>query len=641
MDAGAKNNEHRIAWAPRCEAPDRSVVCKMQSTLIILMVLFFTPTLSGISSEWFDRNKELKVVFSSSSWKYIEKANYYDSKGEIEKADNYLRNAKELTEKASPFTPTNWPKDWPRDFESLKLLKYAFPDAYINRIIGDFAFSHNKNKEAIKYYQIYLSKCLIPHSDYMEKLAILFEKESLWKEALSVYHDLYKNIETNNFYGKKFILEEILRRIKNIEIGLKKPFVFVLNVSFRDIPEFLQEDFNKIFKEEISKNLKDVEFVKEEDFKKVLTENSITELELEDDNELARVGKMLNIKYVIKAILAKIKENYILQIKIFDTEKSIWFENYEYKNQDFQYLTNFVKRFTFQFQGKEIPSELYLPTNIILWSYETDTWINDLKVSIDNKRIICGCESGSVYIFSEKGELIRKFEMKDRVIKVGISPEGDYFAWACLDGNIYFANIKGVMWNKKFDNLGRALAISENGKFISVGVNNKVWYLDKKGEIFWTKEFSPWITSFTISNDATEIGIGFENGDVCVFTEEGNCKWKTNIGGKITRINFSPKGEVISVEDDKGEISVFDKKGKQIISFKAGEEKKFTFFSQEILYALIGKRGNYFYSLSPDKESLWNYQLKEKINFLESSFDGRNAVVVEGKNLFFVSIEWK
>lgn len=612
----------------------------MRKLLIWIFIVFMYPALSS-GSEWFKKNRELEVVFPTSVWEYVVKADRFDDKGNRKLADYYLRLVRKLTDEARPFLATDWPKGWPRNFESLEVLKYATPSAYINRIIGDFAYSHNREKEAIQYYLFYIRKSIIPDLEYMEKLGRIFESESLWKEALLMYHDLYKNLAARNYHGKKFSLRDIALRVKKTEMKLKKVPVFVLNVTFVDIPDFLQKDFNKMFREKID-NLKGVEFIPERDFNKILAEETLTVQELEDDNELSRIGKMLNAQYIIKGILIKIHKYYVLQIRVFNPEKKLWLEDYEYKNQDFRYLPNFVERFIFQFQEEEIPEELYLPESTMKWSYETDSVIVDLKISLDGKKLICGCESGSVYVFSGNGTVLKKFSMKDSIIKVGISPDGNYFSWSCLDGRIYFANSKGfILWDHKFDNLGRSLAISENGKFVAVGINNEIFFLDRKGEIFWKSELSSWLTSISIPQNARRVIAGTETGTVLSFTEEGNLEWKKNMRGKVIRISFSPNGKIVSVENDTGEVIVFNDAGNQIMSFTAGEEKKFTAFSTDILYVLTGKRGKYFYFFSQDKKKLWNYQIDEKVDILESSLEGNSAATVDGKNIFFISVDWK
>ena len=605
----------------------------------LFVFFFFCVVIYG--SEWFEKNKELSVIYPSEIWNYIKKADYFDTKGQRKHADYYLRLVKRKIEEAKPFIPSDWPKGWPQTRDALKYLKYATPEAYLCRIIGDFAYFHGKYKETLKYYEMYIEKSIIPDTDYMKKIAEIYEKENMLKEARIFYYNLFRVIESKNFHGKKYSLKWIKRKIKKIDFVLREIPILVLDVSYSGVPEFIKSDFNKIFKREV-KNIKNSKIISEVDFQKALKEEMLTKEDLQDEEELSNVGKILNAEYILRPSLTRIRDTYILEVDVFEPVKKMWIENYEFKTQDYQYLSNMVERFVYKFQEKEIPEELYLPENKFLWSFETDSLINDIKISKNGKKIIAGCESGSVYIFTEKGKVSKKFKMSDRVIKVAISGNGEYFSWLCLDGKYYFATDNGViLWSKKLGNFGRGTDISERGRFNVTVVNNKVYYLDRKGEIFWDFEFPEWASFVKISSDAHRVFVGGEKGGLWCISDEGNSLWKKKLDGEIVDIKISENGEFILAETDKNKIHIFKNSGKPVKNFGAGQDIFFTSFNKEILNLITGKRGNFFYFLSHDKKRLWNYKLRERVSFVSSLPDGKFIVAVEGKNIFAYSILWK
>ncbi|MGB9677547.1 MAG: hypothetical protein ACPLZ9_02915, partial [Candidatus Ratteibacteria bacterium] len=322
----------------------------------IIFLFFSVLFLNGFGANWYEKNKQLSVIFSNEVWGFIKKANYYSNMGDIKSADAYLRIAKEKTEKCEPFTSSNWPFGWPRDKESLK---YATPVAFIYRIIGDFCLDVGYVKESIKYFESYLNKCLIPDADYYMLLAQIYEKEGMYNQAINLYYEISKFIENKNYWGKEYSISDIEKKIKNLNMMFKKNLVIILSPVFIDIPSFIQTDFSSILIEQIN-NIKNLVIIPRGDFLKVLNEQKLIEEKIEDD-ELAIAGKILNADYVFKPSLAKIVNTYIFNIDVFSINKKKWFEHYEYKTDDMRYIPNMIKRFIANFQGLDIPSSLYLP----------------------------------------------------------------------------------------------------------------------------------------------------------------------------------------------------------------------------------------------------------------------------------------
>ncbi|MCX7917464.1 MAG: PQQ-binding-like beta-propeller repeat protein [bacterium] len=606
----------------------------MRKGLFLLFIFIFR----CFGANWFDKNKYLSVVFSKEVWKYVEKANYYSNKGNIKYADMYLNMAKEKTEKCEPFTPSNWPFGWPMDKESLKYLKYASPTAFLYRIIGDFCLEIGYIKECIKYFEAYLNKSIIPDADYYILLAQIYEKEGMYNQAINLYSEISKFIENKNYWGKDYSLNLIEKKIKNINLLTKKNLVIILSPVFIDIPSFIQRDFLDLFINEVN-NIKNIIIIPRNDFLKVLNEQNFFEKEIEDD-ELSIVGKILNADYVLKPSLAKITNTYIFNVDVFSINKKKWFEHYEYKTDDMRYIPNLLKRFKENFQGLEIPPSLFLPETKFIWSFETDDLINDLKTSTDNKKILVGCDSGTLYLLNEKGNLLRTLKMPEKIVKVSISPDGSYIAFFTLEGILYFLSSKGkILWTKKTGNLGRGIDIAEEGKFLAVGIDKKIYYIDRQGEIFWETILSDFISFINIKKDGSLVFIGTENGNLYCYKDDGNLKWNKNISGRV--INILSSENYICVETINGMIYLYDLNGNEIKNFKSDEEINFNIFSFEILDLLSGKKGNYLFFLANDKKSLWRYDLKSRISFLSSLPDGKFIVSAEGKNIFTFSIEWK
>ena len=203
---------------------------------ILFIYLFLVGLLNA--AEWFDNNRNLKNIFPEKIWYYVERADYYDTRGNLSVADSYLRLAQRKTDEAKPFNSANWPKGWPQRRDALKILKYASPDAYLNKLIGDFALYHSRPKEALIYYSTYLELSIIPDTDIMMKMAEIYKKENRWRDAKVIYDKISKTIDANNFHGTKFSLTLLSKLSKDAELKLIKPSILTLDILFRNIPDF-------------------------------------------------------------------------------------------------------------------------------------------------------------------------------------------------------------------------------------------------------------------------------------------------------------------------------------------------------------------------------------------------------------------
>ncbi|MCM8769016.1 MAG: WD40 repeat domain-containing protein [Candidatus Omnitrophica bacterium] len=611
----------------------------MKKISALLISLIWTYLVDGAT--WFEKNRELEIIFPASVWKYVEKAREADDQKRVKIADSYLRLALRLTEEARPFVPGNWPQNWPWQGKPLQWLRYATPEAYFHRIIGDFALDHQRSKEAIAHYRIYLEKSIVPDVSVMHRLATLLEREGLFHEAVLMWNDMQRAVEDKNYHGQVISPTSIIKAIKRLETKLRRGRVLILDTDFSDVPEYLQNDFNRIYRQAAS-SLKGLETVAEEDFARILSEQGLTTRDLIDDGELARVSKMLNASLVVRCFLSRGEGSYVIVIRLFDPMHQSWFAEYEYRNQDFRYLPVLVRRFPYSFLEEKLPSELLLPVTEVQWNYETESEITDIRIANDGSTVICGTESGDVYVFDHRGRLVTRKKMNDRITQVGISPDGQFFSWACLNGKVYFQGRKTRSdWVHSFNNLVRGLAVAKEGHFMVVGVNNGVWFLDSKGTIFWKTELNRWVKCVSISPQATRVGIGMEDGRVLCYSEEGNQLWEGKAGNKTMKIGFSPRGDFLVAETDTGEVVVFGSDGKPVFNLVAGEEKKFVGFSPDMFSALTGRRGRWFYFISENGRNLWNFEVDEKTVYLEAAQGGQRFVAAANKNIFYVAIKWE
>ena len=613
----------------------------MIKRVLPVLAIFVSASL-GFCSEWYQKNRDLSAVFHRNVWSYVEQASGADDGGRLKEADFLLRRAETKIDEVKPFLAGSWPSGWPQDGKTaLRLLEYATPDAYLYRIIGDYAYSHKRTKEALVYYEKYILYSVVPDTDYMAKVADIYQGQGRLHDATVLYENIFRVTESGNFHGTKLSLNYVAGRIKNLKLKLKKPKVLPLDIFYVGIQDYAKSDLQQMFVNKIA-GMKGFSVILRKDFDRTMTEEKLTKEDLQYPDELSNLAKILNADYILRPSLALIDDYYIFHTDVFDPSRKIWFESYEYKTESQMYIANLMDRFTCQFQNMEIPAGLLLPENEFLWDYEVDSAINDLKISSGGQRIIAGCESGTVYIFNGKGRMLKKFDMSERIVKVAISPCGNFYSWLALDGNVFFAEeaSRGVKWSDKLGNQGRDLDISKDGRFVVIGINDEVIFKDRKGEVFWRESVPQWATKIEISEDSHRVFVGMESGAYWCFSDEGNVLWKKNLGSRIIDIKTSDSNYSCAV-NNAGKTYIFDAAGNEIISFDAGKEIQYSVFRPEVIELLAGRKDKYVYLLSSDKKQLWEYSLGGKINFIDALPDGRFICTVEGKNIFTFRIVWK
>ena len=109
-----------------------------------------------------------------------------------------------------------------------------------------------------------------------------------------------------------------------------------------------------------------------------------------------------------------------------------------------------------------------------------------------------------------------------------------------LNGNV-------VKKMKIQDNNLNQLAISNDGSYIAIAFNKKIYFTDTDGNVLWTYDAGPWgrIKEITISDNSENIIAGDGEGNVYYFENTGRLLWKKNIGLSVYDVSVSDDGTVI------------------------------------------------------------------------------------------------
>ncbi|MGC9066211.1 MAG: hypothetical protein ACP5JO_06245 [Candidatus Ratteibacteria bacterium] len=608
---------------------------------IFYFFILLSVSTSAFAQDWYEKNAGLCVIFASNVWTCVEKARQYYNSGHYEIADKYLRKAEQLTLAAEPFGPKNWPSHWPKNQEALDILRNAPPTAYIYRIFADYAIDRGRPKEAIKYIRIYLDRSYIPDAEYMFKLGNLFESEGLLSQAIATYQELLGCIQSKNFHNNVPSQYSIHQRIRILNAKIEPQVVLVLDMKLQNLPDFLSNVGN-IFKEKMAGVDKIYSIVKDQILDKTLSEQKLTRQDILDDlDDRDKIVKILNVKYVLEPSLVNIENMYIFQVRIYRAGNREPVEIYEYRNENFEFLPNYFQRFVFEFQNKKIPEDLLIPENSYRWTYETTDEVISVAVSRIGNSIIVGCRDGKVYLLSQTGRVVRTFKEQDEIVKVAISPDGRYSAWASLDGKICLAEGTRVIYQKKTGNLIRAISIGENGKFWVYAVNEKIYYLDSRGEVFWNQSLPDWVSSLRISQDCSWVGVGTVAGDFFLYNNEGNLAWNRKLGNQIENVRYSRNMEYVSAGLKNNLVYIFSISGNEVVKFSLGDNTRLLTFDQDLIESVIGIWNQWYYFVDRGRKKIWYYSIDKSVKNGDSAVATNFYVLTKGKSLLAYIIDWK
>jgi hypothetical protein len=129
----------------------------------------------------------------------------------------------------------------------------------------------------------------------------------------------------------------------------------------------------------------------------------------------------------------------------------------------------------------------------VLWNHDITTTITSVEITPNAEYTAVGAYDG-VYLFSKNGKLFWHYPFdlfKTRSVYVAITPDGRYIAATALiehdGGYVYlFSKDGNLLWEKKVsDSFVLSVDISDDGKYLAVGLDREWLLLNKNGDILY------------------------------------------------------------------------------------------------------------------------------------------------------------
>ena len=248
-----------------------------------------------------------------------------------------------------------------------------------------------------------------------------------------------------------------------------------------------------------------------------------------------------------------------------------------------------------------------------------------------------------VYLIDNKGKILWNktiatsatdgFGMED----VKISKNGNYIVAVvdCSNGRgiykqyVFILDKNGTILKKyNIKNEMPYLFISEDGKYVFVGVKDKVYLIDRDNEISWIYETSGDITSMDMAKNNICV-VGDEDGYVYLYNTSGLI-WSYQTNESIEHVSIHPNGEVIGVCGYNNTIYLLNPNGRLIKQshIHTGDDWIVFFKITNKSNILIGCSIGCLYCLDKNLQPLWKIKISELYDKICITPDGKYTALV-------------
>ena len=220
----------------------------------------------------------------------------------------------------------------------------------------------------------------------------------------------------------------------------------------------------------------------------------------------------------------------------------------------------------------------YLANGELLWKYDISGSVYGLDISADGKYIVV--VGRDVKFMTRDKRLLWEYHIPTTVPSVEMTPTAGYIAVGALDGIHLFSKNGEELWHYSFDPFkthGVYVAITPDGRYIAATSliehdGGYVYFFSRDGDLMWKKKVSSsFVLSIDISDDGKYLAVGLDSGWF-LLNRWGDILY-TNSEIRGWAIAISKDNQYIAVRDT-GKVYIFDIKGSKVggINLSSAEE---------------------------------------------------------------------
>jgi WD40 repeat protein len=268
------------------------------------------------------------------------------------------------------------------------------------------------------------------------------------------------------------------------------------------------------------------------------------------------------------------------------------------------------------------------------WNYfltdDPNEQYSTCAMSENGKFVVVGSGNNFLYLFKDDMQMsLWSYKMKDDVVSVDISADGNYIVACDAVGNVlvFTRQYPVPIWSYK--GFQHSVAkISANGKYVAfLNRGNLYLYSREEDLILWSYNFNGMDLCIDISADGNEI-VTCIDGILYYFEKSSfSPQWQYKIGNVMNDLVISPSGELIALGGQNNRVDLFSntdpvpiKKyntGFNVHSISISEEKS--------SIAVVCAGGCYLYNTNDDT-CLWSYSMEPDSSEVALSSDGNFIV---------------
>ncbi|MDH7593392.1 MAG: hypothetical protein QHG99_03425 [Methanomicrobiales archaeon] len=200
-----------------------------------------------------------------------------------------------------------------------------------------------------------------------------------------------------------------------------------------------------------------------------------------------------------------------------------------------------------------------------LWEREIDGEISALATTSDMSRLAAGTLTGSVYIFSNSGELLGKNTTNTvggtaPVRDIAISDDGACTA-AITSRAVFLLNRTSYpLWERLNETLfdGKYVSISRSCDLVAAAGKYELYRLHSGGETLWRYSANGEITALATIYNHSLVALGTRDGRVILLDGSGSVRGIYATGRMISRLSISRNGDRILASSLNGGVYLLD-----------------------------------------------------------------------------------
>lgn len=213
---------------------------------------------------------------------------------------------------------------------------------------------------------------------------------------------------------------------------------------------------------------------------------------------------------------------------------------------------------------------LYTGNGQQCWTRNMDGEIRAVAVSANGSLVVAADDRGNYHSWTPSGDYIAMNRTTDRVRRIAIAPEGDFFAVTTDAGMRYYSPALKPLWtDSREGGLDEYIFISADGETVISAGGTRLSSHTATGTLSWQADVAKAaINDVACNRDCSIIVTASQDNTVRAIDRYGKIHWHFDTGQWPNAVASSRKGDVIAAGANDGTLYILDHGGSLITKRK-------------------------------------------------------------------------